>query len=167
MFDRSTWNTDRGANKVGVKAASTFKGFCSTHDDKLFSPIEKESFCGTLPQTVLLGYRAICYEFLMKEYLLNVDNVLMDKGHSIPFQQVHQEALIIRDLGGAKAIEELSTLKRLYEEMFLTEKYDNLGHYMVMFDSIPEVMCSGVVQATHDFRGKRIAELGHLNSPAD
>ena len=169
MFDTSTWETNGEANKVGIKTASTFRGFCSKHDNELFAPIEKEPFRGTTEQMALLGYRAICYELLMKEYLLNVDDILkdMDKEQPLPVQQLHQEALLYRDSGAVRSIEELSLLKRRYEKILFSKNYTKLAHYVVLFTSIPAVMCSGVVQATHDFRGNKIAELGHLNIQAD
>ena len=169
MFEQSTWETNGKANKVGIKAASTFRGFCSKHDNELFAPIEKEPFRGTTEQMALLGYRAVCYELLMKEALLSVDDILkdMDKGQPLPIQQVHQEALSYRDSGAIEAIKELGSLKRRYEKMLLSKNYTKLAHYVVLFTRIPEVMCSGVVQATHDFRGSKIAELGPRNLPAD
>ena len=105
----------------------------------------------------------------MKESLLRVDDILkdMDKGEPLPAQHVHQEALSYRDSGAAKSIEELHLFKSRYEKMLLSKNYANLAHYVVLFTSIPTVMCSGVVQATHDFRGNKIAELGHLDIPAD
>lgn len=41
-FDRNNGITK--LVKVGVKLASTFKGFCSMHDDKLFASLEKNIF---------------------------------------------------------------------------------------------------------------------------
>ena len=57
--------------------------------------------------------------------------------------------------------------KSRYEEMLFSKNYTNVAHYVVFFPSTPEVMCSGIAQATHDFLGKKIAELGHLNISAD
>ena len=168
MFKESALDTNDTANKVGIKDASTFRGFCSKHDNELFAPIEREPFCATPEQMALLGYRAVCYELLMKEYLLRVDDLLkeMDKGQPLPIQQFHQKALSIRDSGARKAIEELTLQKRQYEEMIFHKSFKDLAHYAVILTSIPEVMCSGIAQATHDFLGNRIAELGHLDESA-
>ena len=169
MFKESTFDINGGAHKVGLKDASTFRGFCSRHDDQLFSSLEKESFHGSAEQLALLGYRAVCYELLMKEFLLAVDNLAkeMDKGQPFPVQLYHQEAISIRDSGAGKSIEELEQQKRQYERMFFCKDYSNLAYYVVFFPSTPEVMCSGIAQATHDFLGNKIAELGHLDLPAD
>ena len=168
-FKQSRWDIDGGANKIGIRDASTFRGFCARHDDQLFAPLEKEPFRGTAEQMALLGYRALCYELIMKESLLDVDELLkeMDKGQPLSVQRFHQEALSIRDLGAGKAIEELEQQKSRYEKMLFSKNYTNLAHYVVFFPSTPEVVCSGIAQATHDFFGNKVAELGHLNISAD
>lgn len=43
----------------GWKDASTFPGFCSTHDKDIFSALEDEPFTGSKQQCFLLGYRSI------------------------------------------------------------------------------------------------------------
>ncbi|MDE0001522.1 MAG: hypothetical protein OXQ29_02355, partial [Rhodospirillaceae bacterium] len=140
---------------------------CSTHDNELFAPIEKKPFCATPEQIALLGYRAICYELLMKKYLLSLDDFLrdMDKGQSVSVQHLHQNALDYRDLGATKGIEEITLHKTRYEDMILSKDFTNLGHYVVVFTSAPEVMCSGSTQASHDFLGKKVARLERLDVP--
>ena len=168
VFEKSTFDTGGVAHKVGVKDASTFRGFCSRHDDLLFAPLEKRPFQGTSEQLALLGYRAVCYELLMKESLLGDDLLKeMDKGQPVPVQRFHQEALSLRDSGARRSIEELTLQKHRYERMLIGKNYTDLAHYGVFFPSTPEVMCSGITQATHDFLGNKIAELGHLDVPAD
>ena len=116
-----------------------------------------------------MGYRAICYEFLMKEFNLNLDSFLrdFDRGLPVPFQRIHQEALSVRDSGVNKSIEELHSLKGHYEKMILGKDPAGLGYYVVKFDNTPEVMCSGITQVTHDFQGNKVAELGRLDVPAN
>ena len=121
------------------KDASTFRGFCSKHDDHLFAPLEREPFSGTAEQMALLGYRAVCYELLMKQYLLRVDDFIkeMDKGQPVLVQQFHQEALSYRDSGAEKAIQELTLQKSRYEKMLFSKNYTNLAHYVVFFSKHP------------------------------
>ena len=169
LLDQSKWDPKSGPSKVGIREASTFRGFCSQHDNELFAPIEKVPFEGTAEQIALLGYRAICYELLMKEFALGVDYILrdFDRGHLVPFQQVHQEALNLRDSGVNKAIDEIQTLKRHYDKALFKRDFGSLGYYVVTFNKNPDVMCSGTAQVTHDFRGNKIAQLGHLDTPAN
>ena len=44
---------------------------------------------------------------------------------------------------------------------------NDLGYFIATFRKSPEILCSGVLQATHDFRGNVIQDLGYLNIPAD
>jgi hypothetical protein len=53
----------------GVNYATTFMGFCATHDEQLFAPIEKAPLVLGKEAASLLSYRAICYEFLLKKQL--------------------------------------------------------------------------------------------------
>ena len=169
LLDQAKWDPNSRPNKVGIREASTFRGFCSRHDNELFAPIEKEAFKGTEEQISLLGYRAICYELLMKEFALGVDNILrdFDKGQPVPFQQIHQEAFNLRDSGVSKAIDELRSLKSYYDGVIFERGFDGLDYYVATFSKTPEVMCSGTTQVTHDFRGKKFAELGHLDVQAN
>ena len=168
MFDESRWDPNGGPNRIGTKEASTFTGFCAWHDNRLFEPIEKEPFLGLPRQIALLGYRAICYELYMKKCQIAVSSLLRDsdKGKPLHIQRAIQEAIHLQNLGADKAIEELSILKSRYDEALFEERADALDYYLVEFSGSLEVMCSATAQATHDFRGNRIHDLGNLESPS-
>ena len=119
MFDESRWGPSGGPNKVGIRQASTFTGFCNSHDNELFAPIEKEPFSATIEQIALLGYRAICYELYMKERDLAGSDLRsdLDKGRLPIIQQWLQEALAIHNSGVNKSIRELRELKRRYDKV--------------------------------------------------
>ncbi len=168
MFGRSILHgTSSTANKVGVKKASKFRGFCSKHDNELFAPIEKKTFRATTEQIALLGYRAVCYELFMKKCLLRLDPTLrdMDKGHPISDQLRLQNALDWQYSGAKKGLEEITLHKTSYEDMLLNNNFANLGYYVVVFASAPEMVCSGSTQATHNFLGNKIADLVRLDVP--
>ena len=169
LFDESTWAPDGGPHLVGYHQASTFTGFCARHDNELFAPLEKEPFHRSPLQVTLLGYRAICYELYLKERDLAGSQLRreFDKGEPLLAQKVVQEAHDLRDSGVRKAIEELNMEKSRYDRFLFEECFDDLGYYVVEFGKQPEVMCSAISQATHDFGGGRIHTLGRLNSPAD
>ena len=168
MFDQDRWDLNAGPNKVGIGEASTFAGFCAHHDNELFAPIEKQPFQGTLEQIAILGYRAICHELFLKECSVEVANILrdLDKGQPFPAQVMHQEAVSLYESGLLKSIEEIQVLKSIYASFVFEKSFSNIGYYVVTFDRPPEIMCTGAVQATHDFEGNKIAELGHLDIPA-
>ncbi len=168
-FDHSRWEPSSGPNRVGTRRASTFTGFCARHDNNLFAPLEKEPFHGTTEQMALLGYRAICYETYMKERDLAGSELRRerDKGMPLTFQWRWQNAVAIHNSGVSKAIEEVNSLKGRYERVVFEKCFSELDYYMVKFNGSLEVMCSGTAQATHDFRGNRIDQLGYLNLAAN
>jgi hypothetical protein len=57
--------------RIGVRKASVFPGFCSTHDHDLFKDVE--SGAGTLSERErsLVSYRSICHELYKKELLIS------------------------------------------------------------------------------------------------
>ncbi|WP_180175904.1 SEC-C domain-containing protein [Acinetobacter sp. YH12025] len=57
-------------NKLGIRKASTFKGFCSYHDDFLFRSIEKENFELSKRQILALFYRGFALEYYKKKGVL-------------------------------------------------------------------------------------------------
>lgn len=86
----------------GIGRASTFTGFCSGHDDKIFAPIEKTEFAATPQQCFPLGYRALAREVYTKtaaaakmEYLHQ-----LDRGRAVPEQIALQQLVAAPFAGG-------------------------------------------------------------------
>jgi len=52
---------------VGINNASTFTGFCSEHDNTIFSKVEKETFLGSQEQCFPVAYRALARELCTKK----------------------------------------------------------------------------------------------------
>ena len=168
-FDESRWEPTSGPNKIGLRKASTFTGFCARHDNELFAPLEKKPFFGTTEQIALLGYRAVCYELYMKKRDLAGTELRreLDRGQPLLLQRAMQEAFTLHNVGVRKAIEELEAMKSHYDKVIFDGLSKELDHYIATFDRVPDVMCSGVVQATHDFQGNLIGNLGNLSEAAD
>ena len=73
--------------RIGINSASTFKGFCSLHDNHSFREIDnlKELSDWTI---FLLGYRALAYELYMKMVSLPTIEFYRDHLDSgMPFQR--------------------------------------------------------------------------------
>ena len=54
-------------SEVGVRSASTFMGFCDTHDNSMFKSVETVPVELTPECCFLLGFRAISYELFQKK----------------------------------------------------------------------------------------------------
>ena len=61
--------------EVGVRSASTFMGFCNTHDNSMFQPVESHSVPLTPKSCFLLGFRAVSYELFQKKTALRSMNI--------------------------------------------------------------------------------------------
>ena len=153
---------DHAARSVGINKASTFRGFCSRHDNDLFAPIEKEPFRATTEQIALLGYRATCYEIFAKKGSLQVPRVIrsLKGGRSYP-----RDLSFDFTLSTSRGIAELAFHKSRYESMIFRKDFSNLGYYVVSLANAPEIVGSGCTQATHDFCGRKVADLNRLDVP--
>ena len=165
MFEESKWSPEGGPKLVGIRDASTFTGFCSKHDNSLFAPLEKFPFDRSPLQIALLGYRTICQELYLKERALTVSAMMrdLDKGRPL-LEQYHLQATSgWYRTGVLAALKELRDQKKQLDSILFEDSVDDLNYYAVEFDTRPEVMCSGVSQATHDFRGNQLDDLTDLN----
>ena len=169
MFDDSKWSQEGGPKLVGVRDASTFTGFCNHHDNELFAPLEKSSFEGSPLQIALLGYRTICQELYLKERALEISKISrdLDKGRPLLEQYQLQRMNHWYKAGVLAALKELRKQKQHYDSILFENRLDYLNYYVAEFDSRPEVMCSGINQATHDFRGNQLDDLTNMNSESD
>ena len=153
-----------GVNPIGVKKASTFYGFCSTHDSMLFAPAEQKEFIGTSEQCFLLAYRSLVYELHAKRVNL-FDGKLLDlcvqgRGYSeqertyIWYQDFNHSMAI--------AINEMEEEKKSADQYLADKNYSNYCHCIVHFDSIPTMVCSGGFNPEYSFSGERLLDLTDL-----
>ena len=165
---RRRHNLNTNLNRVGIGEASTFKGFCSHHDNELFTSIDDKPFNGDIEQIMLLGYRSICHELHSKRFAFDIDEQLkdFDRGSPVRYQQAYQRALSFRDAGIEVSIQELEEAKELYQNAIFENQHENISYYVVFFDKHPDLLCSGICQATHDFRGRELFNLADLTTPA-
>lgn len=67
-FDVRNSFFDHDFGLVGISEASTFFGFCSYHDTKVFSDIENKDYINSKKQNFLFAYRACAFEYAMCKY---------------------------------------------------------------------------------------------------
>ena len=70
----------------GVSRISVFKGFCSTHDNKIFNPIDRLDFEATKENCCLATYRSVCHavasKYAVASTYLQTPNVLKSESPS-------------------------------------------------------------------------------------
>ena len=152
----STENPDLAVTPelVGVNKASVFNGFCHTHDNELFAPLEKKPWQASRLQIALLGYRAICHEYVAKWSMgWTLDELLSNEVDRLT------EDLEDFRYGMGVAEGELRNIRQEYEDALLSPNVDPMSYYLVEIAETPEVICSAAVQTTHDFRGFEVDSL--------
>ncbi|MFT6908344.1 MAG: hypothetical protein ACJAS1_005041 [Oleiphilaceae bacterium] len=151
--------------KIGIKQASTFKGFCSYHDNSLFSCVEDEEFTATEKQCFALAYRAVAKEMYAKQNS-SVNNEFLkssDKGKS-EFDQVFMQNFVAdNELGVSAAVKELSEFKSRLDAQLINNHTSKLCHVIFSSNTAPPVMVSSIVAPTIDFDGNLIQDLGDLS----
>lgn len=144
----------------GTKKASTFKGFCSKHDNNIFRPLEDGVFNGTHEQCFLVCYRAITRELYFKQ------------GHvrSLPFFEWFGKWMdataqyVMRVKRGAQ---DALYYKSLCDSKIVDQDFRSIRGYVVEFSGIIPVMCSGSIFPEKDLSGKSIQDLNDLTKTLD
>lgn len=155
--------------KIGINQASTFRGFCSTHDKSLFSCIEDREFVGDDEQCLALMYRSVAKELYAKEGGFNNSEFAKnsDKGKHLLGQISIQNFVATQQIGINAALAELSELKFELDNQLLGKSVGNLSHLIIDSTSPMPVAVSSIVAPTADFKGNFIQDLDDLNIVAE
>lgn len=154
---------------VGVNKASTFTGFCSTHDDSIFSPIEKQEFTSSQEQCFLLAYRALSREVYAKSASASMAPLRksLDKGKSEEAQRHIQETSFLFDLGVSAGVNDNEFYKAEFDRRLNSGDFSDVRAYIVRLDEPPAVMCSGAFFPEEDFDGNSLQDLVDLEKIPD
>ena len=149
---------------IGINKASTFTGFCTFHDDRIFSAIEKNEFQCTEEQCFLLAYRAFSRECYTKSAMANLSELWasLDKGKSIEHQMEIQLKSFLIDIGVRTALKDNKFHKLKFDTMLESREYKEIQAIIFRLDSPPPVMVSGSVNPDFDFDGQQIQDLMEL-----
>ena len=153
---------------VGVKAASTFTGFCGRHDNELFGPIENKFLQPCAKHAFLLMYRALCTELFAQEARLQgarardenkwnvIDTPLGDLSSpdQVDFLKGCQEAT-------ARCLKD----KQRLDSMLSAGNYSEVRFVFLKLGSPPEIMCSGLATPDFDFNGNRLQDVADWDTP--
>jgi len=147
--------------RVGVRKASTFSGFCSKHDDELFAPVEKDKFTGTQQQCFLLAYRAYSREIYTKRASADQSGLhkTMDRGKPKAQQFGIQAFASLIDSGLNVALRDIDHHKPRFDALLLSGDFSTVRSYVIEFEDAPQVMCSGTYAPTSDFEGRQLQDM--------
>ncbi|MCX6832227.1 MAG: SEC-C domain-containing protein [candidate division Zixibacteria bacterium] len=147
---------------VGIRKASTFRGFCSKHDDELFAAIEKSEFKLNQNHIFLLVYRSLCMELFTKQRNLHSLDFQrqFDRGTTLEKQIVWQQRCDAIQRGLELAIRDLSTYKAELDSLLLGQRFEHTGYLALVFANAPQILCSGLIQPQIDLCGRPLQNLG-------
>lgn len=145
--------------RIGVKKASTFTGFCSYHDNRLFQKIDKEEFTVDSEYIFLLSYRALCNEIYKKRRSLYEVEELKKV---IPFytknvkQRVKFDTLIDRTSANLE-IDELY-VKDIFEKTLHQRSFDKIQYAVLFLDRQPQLLCNSILTPFVDADFKQLQD---------
>jgi hypothetical protein len=150
-----------------IRSASTFTGFCSSHDSSLFRPIDQGGITPTREQAFLLHYRSLCREIYVKRPTLETNELLReaDRGKPVAFQRAVQGLVSARSLSIKDALQQLEKDKATCDNALQAQDFGILQVAFVRFSKVPALACAGYTQPTFDFAGNEIQDITDLSTP--
>lgn len=157
------------ADRIGIRDASTFTGFCSLHDDSTFATIEKSPIVPSNDHALLIAYRALCREVFTKTNQLSMSEYqkTLDRGMQFVEQMVLQESTAIYQGGVELDLRDLFHHKQLYDAAIVAGTAHGVRSYWFALDKQPEYACTGGIFPEVDFQGKALQDLGDASATLD
>jgi hypothetical protein len=127
----------------GINQASTYQGFCGSHDDSIFSEIEKRDIEPTNRQVFLFHFRAYSRTFYLN---VNCNKALREIYNAkLPDDHDPRDALATVASHFQPQADTFSDLTKNFESMktsMVLGTIPMLDHIFVRISGIPDVMCS-------------------------
>ncbi|MFL9992389.1 hypothetical protein PQR34_14345 [Paraburkholderia sediminicola] len=149
--------------RIGLKDASTFPGFCNKHDTSMFLPAEGQDAALNKETAFLLSFRALAYEYVMKQYNIASHGVKrdnLDRGVSFAQQVAVQSWIDGVAKGTRMALDDIGRWKAKYDSAYINQDYSGYRAYFVEFDSVLPFVGAGAFMPEFDFLGNTLQSLG-------
>lgn len=147
--------------RVGLKRASTFTGFCATHDAALFQPIETAPFAVTPERLFLLAYRPLAMEVFLKR----AQRQQIEESLSKVRGTLAEDWLEPQLRGIMMGLRDLEAYKTRADHHIARADYGSLEHVVVHFDDTPQLLCSTWTSIEYGFQGQRVQDLQNSSAP--
>lgn len=153
--------------KIGINNASTFSGFCSLHDKKIFLPIEDQPFNSSPLHCFLVTYRAIAKDLFSKDYASKTFGLMktLDRGKNLPQQVAIQAAASSFENNNSLTTRDLIHIKSILDKMLVSNDFSGLNYVVFTLDYPPPIMGSAMCGPTLDFNGHKAQDIS--NDPSD
>jgi len=150
---------------IGINDASVVPVFCHIHDNNTFSPLEKMPFVATQEQCFLLAYRAVCHELAKKKGVSNFIPTIreFDSGMPLLRQGFLQVMLDELDKGCKLSMRDMDEHKEQFDSMLIAQDYTDIRAFIVSFENLPDILCSGAHYPQCDFAGNQLQDLSDFD----
>ena len=152
-------------SEVGVRSASTFMGFCDTHDNSMFKSVETVPV--ELTPEFLLGFRAISYELFQKKAALRSISITRESDRGRPFEDqcAIQQHLHMFEEGTKRGVADLEGWKRHYDKIFITRQFAEYHCVGVSYSSVLPMVGCGAFMPEYDFAGNPLQKISRGDAP--
>ena len=154
-------------SEVGVRSASTFMGFCDTHDNSMFKSVETVPVQLTPECCFLLGFRATSYELLQKRAALRSVSITRESDRGRPFEDqcAIQQHLHMFKEGTKRGVADLERRKRHYDRIFVTRQFEEYRCVGVSYSSVLPMVGCGAFMPEYDFAGNPLQRVSRGDVP--
>ncbi len=135
--------------RVGIKKFSTFSGFCSKHDKKIFQPIEDQPFINSPEQQMIYAYRAIAKELHTKKESRRLNSIFAKD----PVQSM-------------QLIQDINDLKRLSDYTYsklINQNFSEIIHYSFVLEDVYPIACNSIFIPYYDMDGNSVFSKSEYN----
>ena len=153
--------------EVGVRSASTFMGFCDTHDNSMFKPVEAHTVRLTPESCFLFGFRAISYELFSKRAALRSVNITRELDRGKPFwcQCELQQQMHAYEEGTKRGVADCERWKKQYDTIYIKKRFEEYRCVGVTYSSVLPVVGCGAFIPEYDFAGNPLQMVSHGDAP--
>jgi hypothetical protein len=162
-------NIEKGKGKLppqllGINKASTFTGFCSFHDNAIFSKIERQSFMASQERCFLLAYRSLTRELYNAKALVPLLDLMRqtDRGKPLVQQFAIQHMTNLISEGSSKRLQDTEHYKAIYDNILLSGDFNGVRAYIIELDSPPPIMCSTSILPEESFNGEKLQDVDDI-----
>ena len=153
--------------RIGINVASTFQGFCASHDKQLFQAIEDEPIIPSIRQVNLFSFRSLCSELYRKIAASESSIVLNEVLKQLPMQNQseiidkgivkHRNSVIDEGTKMGQAV--MSSIYARFSVYLNEDSTSNLDYLLFKLDQIPQVQCSAYINPERDFNNNILQVL--------
>ena len=160
-LSNSLANEESDLSLVGVRSASTFRGFCAKHDGQTFRPADIATEISS-EVAFLLAYRALAYEVYMKMIALPVmekTKNLIDRGMNFENQANVQQEYNVGIQGFRAGLIEHQAHMSVYNNFYRDGNFEKFNFHLWEIEGDFPAVTSGTFFPEYTFDGRIIQSL--------